>query len=107
MTADNEKTINDNDTIRFLQWFEKVGDALIGKEEITSLSLLELRKIFNVTDAFPNGVVEFPYRENYDPYMINGYIVTEEHAKALQPYFKHKIDLTKYDYFVAAYEREA
>ena len=76
----------------------------MGKEELVNLDIFTLREIFGVTDLFDKDPDE-PYDEAYNPYMIAGYAVTEEHAKVLQPYIRHKIDLKKYHYFLDAYAR--
>lgn len=95
-------------TKRVLEWFEKEGNTRGCKEEIKTLTLDDLRAIFGINDVHPDENTEVPYKEGHDPYMVGyDYAVTEKHAKALQPHFKHKIDFTKYDYFVAAYARDS
>ena len=96
--------VYEKDTLRELHWFTKKRELLAGEEELTTITIFQLREIFNVTQPFYKSLEE-PYDEAYDPYMTYVYDVNEEHAKALQPYVKHKIRLDKYDYSVAAYAR--
>ena len=96
---EHEKSI-----LRELVWFTKKRGKLVGVEELIILNILDLRKIFNVTDSFYKDETE-PYDEAYDPYMSYAYDVDEKKAKALQPYIKHKIRLDKYDYQIDASQR--
>ena len=94
----------EKNTLRELEWFTKKRGKLAGEEELTTITIFQLREIFNITQPFYKSPEE-PYDESYNPYMIAGYEIKEEHAKALQPYVKHKIRLDKYNYYVAAYAR--
>lgn len=94
----------EKETLRELVWFTKKRGKLVGEEEIATLTIFQLREIFNVTAPFWKDPSE-PYDEAHDPYMVYCYRVTESHLKALQPYVKHKIRLDKYTYSVHASER--
>jgi hypothetical protein len=91
-------------TKRCLEWFQKKRGYLSGEETITSLTLDDLRKIFDVKDIDPENAFEVPDHEGYDPYMLDSYQVKACHVAQLQPYFKQKINLTKHNYYVSAYD---
>lgn len=95
---------------RCLEWFSKKTEYLVGEEEFKEIDLMGLRRIFGITDSFvlPEGMTALEYdAAGYDPYMIYGYNVDEEKAKALQPYVKHKIRLDKYDYQIGTTSRSS
>ncbi len=80
---------------RVLEWYEKdPGEALVGEEVLTGLSLDELKALFS-----PD--------EEEDPDMFLPYEVEKSEVARLQQAVSHSIDLDAYDYFVAAYEKEA
>lgn len=77
---------------RVLEWYEKdPGELLVGEEVLEDVSLETLREIFSP-------------EMNEDPYMKLVYEVEEADVEKLQPLVIHRIDLSKYDYFVAAFE---
>ncbi|MDX1420426.1 MAG: hypothetical protein R3181_10710 [Rubricoccaceae bacterium] len=79
---------------RVLEWYEKdPGDALVGEEPLRGIDLAELRALFNPHDD--------------DPEMVDVYEVEPGEVARLQEAVAHRIDLDAYDYFVAAYRREA
>ena len=99
----------EKDIKRCLEWFSKKTEYLVDKEEFVEIGLRELRQIFGITDSFvlPEGMTYQDYdAAGYDPYMVYGYDVDEEKAKALQPYVAHKIRLDKYDYQIGTSRRE-
>ena len=79
---------------RVLEWYEKdPGEALAGDEELKGIDLEGLREIFS-----PDM--------DLDPHMELVYEVEDVDVPRLQPLVEHRIDLSAYDYFVAAYEKE-
>lgn len=98
-----------DDTLYLLTWFTKKRGKLVGEESLLSIDVMELRRIFSITDPFilPEGVTDDEaYEDGYDPYMVSFvYDVDEEKAKALQPYATHKIRLEKYDYQLGSTSR--
>lgn len=78
---------------RVLEWYERdPGDALVG-DEMLSAPLDTLRELLSVPDD--------------DPDMLDAYEVEPSEVEALQALVAHRIDLDAYDYFVAAYRRDA
>ena len=79
---------------RVLEWYEKdPGDALVGDEPLSGITLEELKAIFS-----PD--------EDEDPDLFLHYEVEAADVARLQQAVDHQIDLGAYDYFVAAYRRE-
>jgi hypothetical protein len=72
---------------RWLRWFAKSGDELIGEVPLDSLSLDALRALFGAPA--------------HDP-MYDSFPVRTEHIAILQSKVNHPIDLERYDYFVEA-----
>ncbi len=78
---------------RVLEWYEKdPGEALVGEEVLKGLDLDHLRSLFK-----PD--------EQEDPLMYLVYEVTSDDVSRLQQAVDHQIDLSVYDYFVAAYRK--
>ena len=78
---------------RVLEWYEKApGDDLVGDELLPDGSWETLVVIFDPEDD--------------DAGMLDAYEVEEADVVALQKLVSHRIDLAKYDYFVAAYAKE-
>jgi hypothetical protein len=74
--------------IHTLRWYQREpGDALIGEATLGEVSLLELQGLFR--------------RPELDP-MYDCYPVTPSVIATLQRFVSHRIDLTRYDYFVEA-----
>ena len=82
---------------RVLEWFPKEGEDefIVGEEELKNISLEELRELFKVKVG-----------ETDDPLMYYVYPVTESHLKRIQKAVSHKLDLSLYDYCIAAYQKE-
>jgi hypothetical protein len=82
---------------RVLEWYPKEGEDefLVGEEELKNISLEELRELFEVNVG-----------ETDDPLMYGGYPVKKSHLKRIQKAVSHKIDLSLYEYFVTAYQKE-
>lgn len=74
---------------RAVTWYDKGSDSFIGEEEISGISLDELRAIFGPAC-------------NDDPDLIYVYPVSEREAAALRPWLRHPIDLARYAYFLEA-----
>lgn len=86
------ETWSENDAERVLEWYEKdPGEALVGEETLRDLSLDDLRALFSPGDD--------------DPYMVDVYEVEAAEVDRLQRAVSHRIDLDRFDYFVAAYQR--
>ena len=80
---------------RVLEWYEKdPGDALIGEEPLRDLRLDELRELFGVTPDDPE-----------DPPMFYKYAVEPQHVGRVQQAVDHRVDLDRFDYLIAAYQR--
>ena len=87
--------IPDDAIERVLEWYEKdPGDALVGEETLTRLTLDDLRDLFQ------------PDLDD-DPDLLLVYEVEPDEVARLQRAVDHPIDLDAYDYFVAAYRKEA
>jgi hypothetical protein len=86
---------DESDVERVLEWYEQEpSDALIGEEVLRDLSLVELRELFGVR---PDN------RE--DPAMYHAYPVEQSHVARIQRAVHHRLELDRFDYFVAAYQR--
>jgi hypothetical protein len=80
---------------RVLMWAEKPLDSpLVGDEPLRDLLLAELREMFGVAADDPS-----------DPPMFDGYKVEPRHVKRLQAAVTHQIDMDRFSYFVAAYQK--
>jgi hypothetical protein len=79
---------------RVLEWYQpEPGDDFVGEETLDGVSLEQLRAILRPSDD--------------DPEMLQSYEVeTEDEARALQQFVRHRIDLREHTYFVAAYQPE-
>jgi hypothetical protein len=79
---------------RVLEWYQpEPGDDFLGEESLEDVDVERLREILHPTDD--------------DPEMLQSYEVeTEEEARALQQFVRHRIDLGSHTYFVAAYKPE-
>ncbi len=66
-------------------------DLAIEYDFARPISLSFLQKLFGIDPADPDGGTR---------YLISCYIIDEEKAKALQPFVKEKIDLTKYSFML-------
>ena len=53
---------------KLLEWYEIEGNRLVGEEEFESLTVYDLKKIFNIKD-------------DYDERMLYAYQLEEEHIK--------------------------
>ena len=86
--------LSEDQVERVLEWYEKdPGEALVGDEPLRGLALPELRKLFSPSDD--------------DPAMYDVYEVEPREVERLQQAVEHRIDLDAYDYFVAAYRKNA
>lgn len=86
---------SEDEVERVLEWYEKdPGDALVGEEPLKGIELVELKALFS-----PD--------EDEDPDMYLSYEVEAADVARLQQAVEHRIDLDAYDYFVAAYGKEA
>lgn len=83
--------------MRVLEWYPKEGEdeSIIGEEELNDISLEELRELFGVTVG-----------ETDDPLMYHVYLIAEEHLARIQKSVSHTIDLSQFEYYVAAYQKE-
>lgn len=89
-----EPEVPETEVERVLEWYEKdPGEALVGEEPLAGLTLADLRAAFEPDDE--------------DPAMLLHYEVEPRDVARLQTAVQHRIDLDAYDYFVAAYRREA
>ena len=70
-----------------LEWYERVGEALVGEEELKELTLDELQRLFGVQKTDP---------------MYEMFEVDERRARALQRHVEHTIDLRQHEYFVTS-----
>ena len=87
--------LSENEIERVLEWYEKdPGDELIGDEVLTTISLADLVALFQ-----PDP--------DEDPDLLLTYEVEPREVERLQEAVEHRIDLDAYDYFVAAYRKEA
>jgi hypothetical protein len=83
----------ENEIERVLEWYEKdPGEALVGDEPLRDLGVDGLKELFNPDED--------------DPDLLLTYEVEAPDVPVLQQAVDHEIDLTKYDYFVAAYSKE-
>ena len=86
--------LSEDQVERVLEWYEKdPGEALMGEEPLCGLDLSELRELFSPS--------------NDDPAMYDVYEVEPREVAGLQRAVEHQINLDAYDYFVAAYRKEA
>ena len=76
-----------NNTLRYIQWYDKATDSALGREELKEIELAELQKLFNVPPENP---------------MYDSWEVEEEHLETLKKHLNHSIDLNLYDYFIEA-----
>lgn len=77
---------------RVLEWYEKdPGEALVGEEVLTRLTLEDLRVLLRPSED--------------DPEMHLVYEVEPGEVERLQAYVDHRIDMGAHDYFVAAYRK--
>ena len=87
--------LSENEIERVLEWYAKdPGDELIGDEVLTTISLADLVALFQ-----PDP--------DEDPDLLLTYEVEPREVERLQEAVEHRIDLDAYDYFVAAYRKEA
>jgi len=75
---------------RYLQWYDKNSEVVVGDESLKNISLSVLQTIFNVQKENP---------------MYESWEVKAEHLIKLQKYVNHTISLNKYSYFVETYEK--
>lgn len=81
-------------TVRVLEWYEKdPGEALVGDEELQGITVAELHALLQASDD--------------DPDLHDAYEVEPHEVERLQQAVQHRIDLSAYDYFVAAYRAPA
>lgn len=76
---------SEEETTRLIQWNE-IGDetkVIVDEEELTSIPLVEYRRIFNLSAEHP---------------VIGSFDIKQEQIQFFQPYLKHKIDVNKYEY---------
>ncbi len=83
--------------IRLLEWYPLEGEdeSIIGEEELNDISLEELRELFDVTVG-----------ETDDPLMYHVYLIDEKHLARIQKSVSHAIDLSQFEYCIAAYQKE-
>ena len=82
---------------RVLEWYPKEGEDefIVGEEELKDISLEELRELFGVTVG-----------ETDDPLMYHGYLIDEKYLGRIQKCVSHTIDLSQFEYYVVAYQKE-
>jgi hypothetical protein len=73
-----------------VSWYEKIGDQLLGELILKNIDLLELKQIFSVPLDEPMIYV-YPISEIHQAYL---------QKKIDQEKIDHKINLSKYDYFI-------
>lgn len=76
---------SEEETTRLIQWNE-IGDEsqlVVGDEELTGVSLVEFRRMINLSAEHP---------------VIGSYEIKQEQADFFQKYLKHQMDFNKYEY---------
>ena len=72
---------------RWVRWFNREGDEMVGEIELRGVTLSQLKQVFA------------PFSD--DPLMYYCYPVeTTEQIQFLHPWFKGKLNLETYEYFV-------
>lgn len=84
--VNNDSTENDYQVHRFLRWFEKEGEDLVGEKLLNNVNIQELQTLFNIESNNPM----------YDCYLIEN----KEQFDYLQNKFNIKTNNKLYDYYL-------
>ena len=87
MKNNKQEEILDKSTRKVVLWFDKKNGKIIGEEELGTISIKELKRIFSINNKV-------------DPYMIDAYNIDYNHVKYVKSYLSHEIDLNRYDYSI-------
>lgn len=85
-TGNNYSIENDYQVERFLRWFEKNGENLVGEKLLNNINVKELQTLFNVEINNPM----------YDCYLLEN----EEQLDYFQNKFNILLDNKLYDYYL-------
>ena len=79
------------DFVRVLEAYDKDGDTLLVEHNLTNLPISFLEELFG--------------KQPNDPLFFNPYEITEKHLDRLTKYVATPIEISKYDYFIACYQK--
>ena len=78
---------NQQSVERWLRWFKRDGEELVGETQLVGVTLTQLKEAFT---PFPD-----------DPFMYDCYrLETVEQVKLLSSWLKRELNLEAYEYFV-------